>query len=442
MFEGGVRASCPGPSGVEGQQMTAPTSVPTHRGAGPLLALTATQGLSAAGDLVTLTALTIGMQARDGGPLLLTMLVVASLLPGILIGPTLSHLVDRFDAGTVLKVGLLARALLVLSLSVSSDTAVMLLLFLAASTVSVLENPAMLTLAPAVKPEDMEASKVYARLALFRNLGAIAGPVAAGAFVAAGSVQLALALDAASSLVLAAVVQLARLRSSAGKEETRDPLQAAERPGVGRLLRSGDGVGASVWVLAMAILFTAALPVAQAQFMLKDLAMGPTLYGEVLASYAAGRLAASLLASLVTAPARPTTLLLAACLIMGTALATAALVPLVPVIFVVFFLAGAANTQQVLSIRTIVHDATPPAQLGSTFTSLGAVNNSATLLGVIIGGSIAGIASGTTSLLIAGTGTIAAVVIIKLVRSQRQRLPDRSPGDPVFTGKKRWLVKK
>lgn len=102
-----------------------------------------------------------------------------------------------------------------------------------------------------------------------------------------------------------------------------------------------------------------------------------------------------------------------ACLLIGATLSFAALVPIVPVVFGLFFLAGAANTLQVLSIRTIVHDATPPAQLGSTFTSLGAVNNSATLVGVVIGGSIAGIASGTTSLLIAGAGIIAAVLIIR-----------------------------
>lgn len=401
--------------------MSAQALTATRAGSGPLLALAATQGLSAAGDLVTLTALIVGLQARDGGPLLVTLLIVASLLPGILIGPAVSHLMDRFDAGTVLKTGLLARALLVLILSFTTDTVLVLVLFLGASAVSVMENPAILTLAPAVKPEDMETLKVYARLALFRNLGAIAGPVAAGVFIAAGSVQLALILDAVSSLILAAVVHIARLRSSAGIDQGPDPAPGATRTGrngVGRLLQSD--VGASAWMLALAILFTAALPVAQAQFLLKDLAIGPALYGTVLATYAAGRLGASLLSSLVTVPARATTLLTAACLLMGAALASAALVPVVPVVVVSFFLAGAANTQQVLSIRTIVHDATPQARLGTTFTALGAVNNTATLIGVIAGGAIVGIVSGTTGLLFAGAGTIAAVLAVGLVRSRRQ----------------------
>lgn len=394
--------------------MTASSSLGVRRGPGPLLTLSAAQGLSAAGDLVTLTTLTIGLQGRDAGPLLVTMLVIASLVPSILVGPAVAHLVDRYDAAVVLKIGLFARALLVFALSFSTDTTVMLLLFLAASTVSVLENPSMLTLAPAVKPDDMEASKVYARLALFRNLGAIAGPVAAGAFIAAGSVQLALIVDATSSVVLAAAIHLAKLRSIPEQPESQSPgpARSGGASGISRLLRSGGGVGASVWMLAVAILFTAALPVAQAQFLLKDLAMNPTLYGAVLASYAAGRLGASILSSWVTLPTRATAQLTAACLLMGAALALAALVPIVPVVFGLFFLAGAANTLQVLAIRTIVHDATSPTQLGSTFASLGAVNNSATLVGVIIGGSIAGIASGTTSLLIAGTGTFAGVLII------------------------------
>jgi hypothetical protein len=48
---------------------------------------------------------------------------------------------------------------------------------------------------------------------------------------------------------------------------------------------------------------------------------------------------------------------------MGAALASAALIPVVPVVFGLFFLAGAANTLQVLSIRTIVHD--PQASLAA-----------------------------------------------------------------------------
>jgi len=137
----------------------------------------------------------------------------------------------------------------------------------------------MLTLAPAVKPENLEVSRVYARLALFRNLGAIADPVAAGVFIAAGSVQRALVADAVSSVALAAVIHLARLRAIPEELAAQGPVTASRggRSGVRRLLQSGGGVGASVWMLAMAILFTAALPVAQAQFLLKDLSMSPAL---------------------------------------------------------------------------------------------------------------------------------------------------------------------
>ncbi|MDP9903237.1 hypothetical protein [Arthrobacter bambusae] len=60
----------------------------------------------------------------------------------------------------------------------------------------------------------------------------------------------------------------------------------------------------------------------------------------------------------------------------------------------------------------------PPPGLGSTFTALGAVNNTATLVGVIGGGSMAGIASGTTSLLLADIGSIAAIIHIRLGRTQ------------------------
>lgn len=398
--------------------MAVTTPLAMRSAVGPLLMLSAAQGLSAAGDLMTLTALTVSLQGRESGPVLVTLLIVASLVPSILVGPRVSHLVDRFDAAAILKIGLIARALLVFALSCSSDTTVTLLMFLAASTVSVLENPGMLTLAPAVRPDHMEVSKVYARLALFRNLGAIAGPVAAGVFIANGSVQLALVVDAISSVVLAAVIHLARLRAIADEQASQDPVPASRggRSGVRRLLQSTGGVGASVWMLAMAILFTAALPVAQAQFLLTDLSMSPALYGAVLATYAAGRLGASILSSFATLPLRANTQLTAACLAMGASLALVALFPVVPVVFGLFFLAGAANTLQVLSIRTIVHDATPSSQLGSTFTSLGAVNNGATLIGVALGGSIAGIASGTLGLLIAGTGTIATVLIIHFRR--------------------------
>lgn len=380
--------------------------------------------MSAAGDTMTLTALTIALQSREASTLLVTCLVIASLLPSMAIGPALSWLFVRYDVAIVLKPGLLVQALLTLVLAATTNSALMITLFLLINTASVLESPALLTLAPVTKPIHWETPVVYARLALFRNMGAIAGLVLAGALIALGSVQLALVIDAATSLVLATTIHITRM-SSSPDPSPNDEQNVSGYRAVAQLFTGKDHVGPAVWMLALAILFTAALPVAQAQFLLEDLSFSPAFFRVVLATYAAGRFTAALFGSTMKIPIRPISLLIGASLLMGLSLTAAAVVPADPVIFVAFFLAGASNTQQVLSIRSIIHDGVSQGRLASAFTSLGAVNSTATLIGVAAGGALIGLTSGSAALLIAGCGTLAATLITTVIMRQRSGLGPR-----------------
>ncbi len=382
------------------------------------------QGVSAGGDTMTLTVLTVLAQANGQGTLHVMLILVASLVPGILLGPKLSFLLSKYTPGTVLKFGLVARAALIFALMLIPSFAPALALFFAATLVSVLETPAILALASANKPADLPGSKLFGRISLARNLGTIAGPLTAGMLIGLGTPWLAFAIDATTSIALATAVHLTRITSKT-KPDDRDSSPARAWQSVADLIRGGGPAVSALWMLALAILFTASLPVAQVAFLIGELRFDPGLYGIVISCYAAGRLLASLLGSAVEYPWSQKTLLASAGIVMGISLAGASLTTIPALIFLAFFAAGMANTQQVLSIRTIIHDNVPEERIGTAFTALGAINNSATLIGVVLGGSLISILGGKNGLLLAGLCTLAATFVIVLL-TQKTRIPPRT----------------
>ena len=371
------------------------------------------QGVSAGGDTMTLTVLTVLAQANGQSTLQVMLILMSSLVPGILVGPQLSFLLLRHSSATILKLGLMARGMLIFLLILAPDFAPTLALFFAATLVSVLETPAILALASANRPAELPSSKLFGKISLARNLGTIAGPVAAGMLIGFGLPWLAFAIDAGTSVALAAAVQLTRINSN---QQTKGRQEAVIKAwqSVAELIRGGGPAVSAVWMLALAILFTASLPVAQVAFLVGELKFDPSLYGIVISCYAAGRLFASLLGSTVEYPWTQKSLLTAAGILMGISIAGASLTTIPALIILAFFAAGMANTQQVLSIRTIVHDTVPEKRIGMAFTALGSINNSATLLGVVLGGSIISIIGGKNGLLLAGLCTLIATFVILL----------------------------
>lgn len=74
--------------------------------------LTAAQGVSAAGDGVTVVALLLALQEQGASAYVVSALVLVELLPSVFLGPVLAPLLDRFETARVVSVTLALRALI------------------------------------------------------------------------------------------------------------------------------------------------------------------------------------------------------------------------------------------------------------------------------------------------------------------------------------------
>ncbi|NLW14138.1 MAG: MFS transporter [Trueperella sp.] len=379
----------------------------TTSGVSAFWVLTLGQAVAAAGETATLTALTLALQL-DGGTAWVTALIVGSFLPAVVLARPVSSLFDRFPALSVLQYSLVVRIFGTAAVAFSITAGHMvfaLCLFVITRAAIVGENPAVLAVAPRLASPAADTQIVYARLAASRNLGAIAGPIIAGALIATLPFWTVLVFDAAAALAMVAAVVFVRCSVSTDFTRSKPSVETSRRTSlvVDLLLRSR--AAPYVFVLALAILFTSILPVAQSAFFIDERGLSATEFGLIVGAYACGRLVAAAIGSIVTWPHRASTALALATISMGVGLATSTAPTPLPVVLLCFVIAGYANTLQVLSIRTLIHDSTAPDRIPQTFTALGAINNTATLIGTIGGGLLIGAVTGGSALLIAGTAT-------------------------------------
>ncbi|WP_369744492.1 MFS transporter [Paenarthrobacter sp. AMU7] len=384
----------------------------SRTGSGVKLNLLAfSQGLSSVGASMTTVALMLAFQSAGASTWTVTLLLVLSLLPSVVLGPLVAPWLDRIETTKILSTTLTLRGCIGIAIAFTSDVTGLLVLLGVASVVSVIDGPAMTLLVPKVQKPGAEPMTAFARMETFRSMGIVLGPLLAGVLVDQLGSRIVLLIDAGSFLLVAAVIVLLGVRRY--PPENKRPTQ----PSWFKQVAAGpQSVGKDALVrtatlsLAGAIIFTALLTVAQIYFVRTDLQASATIYGGIVAVHALGRfLAATFVAPKVPVAQQPRMLFWSG-MLMGAALLTVALGHSIVLAFVGFLLTGAANSLQALAIRSIVHDRLDHSILGRAFSSIGALNNGATLLGATAGAPLVALLGGAGTLAVAGIGTMAATL--------------------------------
>ncbi len=410
----------------------------SRTGSGAKLNLLAfSQGLSSLGGSMTTVALMLSFQTAGASTWAVTLLLVLSLLPSVVLGPWLAPWLDRIEITKILTATLTLRGCIGIAIAFATDVTALLVLLGTASVVSVIDGPAMTLLVPKVQKPGLEPVTAYARMESFRSMGIVLGPLLAGLLVDQLGSRIVLLLDAGSFLLVAAVIVL--LGVSRYPPENKRPTQPSW---FAQVAAGPQSVGKDALVrtatlsLAGAIIFTALLTVAQIYFIRTDLQASATIYGGIVAVHALGRfLAATFIAPKIPVVHQPKMLFYSG-MLMGAALLTVALGHSIILAFVGFLLTGAANSLQALAIRSIVHDRLDHSTLGRAFSSIGALNNGATLLGATAGAPLVAILGGAGTLAIAGLGTMAATLAAgpRLIRKPTQKKTDAGERDPQPVG--------
>ncbi len=208
-------------------------------------------GQSALGTGAALVALLIIALERFESPWAIGLILLADVVPGMLLGPVFGAVADRWSRRTCVIVADVIRVVAFAGLVVADDFALTVGFALVAGIGTALFQPASLAALPGlVDPARLPAAtSLYGAL---MDVGFVAGPAIAAAFMLAGGPEAVLAANAvtfAISALLLASIRFGDVPAS-GEEE-------ATRPSLIRDVRAGLAVAARIPGLRLLLLASA-----------------------------------------------------------------------------------------------------------------------------------------------------------------------------------------
>jgi predicted MFS family arabinose efflux permease len=257
-------------------------------------------------------------------------------------------------------------------------------------------------------------------------VAAVGGSALAGILVTEAGLAVALLVDAASFLVIAAVLALTQdLPKPVGKtERSIDRLRAGLAFARGnervRLLLGGQS-------LAL-ILFTLIIPI-EVIYAKESLGSTSAGFGFLLASWGAGIVIGSLIYTIVRDRSAALLILLSTAAI-GLAYLGMAAAQSLAIACLLSVLGGAGNGVQWVSVMTALQEATPPDYQARVVGLLESALAAMPGVGYLIGGGLTALGSPRTAYAVAGAGTLVLVLVAMVVlRQMRLDRPRRRQED-------------
>jgi MFS family permease len=377
-------------------------------------------GLSALGDWLALVPLTLHFEETTGSGMTIALLYVAFWAPSVVLAGPAGLLADRYDPRRVLLLASVAQATVAVALALVAGTALMLALAVLLGIGFAAAQPAEFALVPRVAGE-ARLAVANGRVETARYAGFAVGPVIGGMLAAAGGLEIAMLVNAATFLVIGAVAVVVRCPHL---EFCLVPEQVEGRAWTGAKYLFQDRVLAVVMTVAfVSLLFMTTQWAANVFFVKDDLGLGDFGYGLVLTSWTVGMaLGATLLPRRIATGALALGALVAI-VVQGFGLAgpTLWLVPALAVAF--FFVGGVAHGTKNVLIRTLIHERVPSALHGRAFAAYNGLRNGAELVALVAGGLLVTALGARWTMLLAGTIPMAAGVIALAVTRRRLSEP-------------------
>ena len=377
-------------------------------------------GISALGDFMAIFPLVLHVQQRTGSGFAVSALIFALWGPVVLASGVAGAIVDRFENRRILIVISLAQASVVAAMLVAVDSlwALLPLMMLLGFGVAV-SQPAEFALVPAAAGPNTDSARANGLMETTRSIGFTAGPVVGGALGAGGLLWLALALNAASFLVVAAAALRLRARR---RPECLGGAKSAVRAREGFVFLGHERdivitLGGAVTALALFSISVTAEP-----FFVSDvLRAGGLAYGVLLSSWTVGMAAGAAGLAHRVGRVQLAAGSLAAVALQGLGIAGAALAPILWVALIGFSFGGVAHGVKNVLLRTLIHERAPDELRGRAFAAYNGARNGAELGALVLGGIAVGALGARAALLVAGLGpaTIGAACLLLLVTRRR-----------------------
>ncbi len=351
-------------------------------------------GLSAFGDFLLWVPLALHIEATTSSAFAVAAFFLALFGPVVVLGGVAGRLADRVENRRLLIMASLAQAVTVAAMvPASGSLAAVLALAVLLGAGNAISQPAEFSLVPAAAGDQVARANGVVEAA--RYLGMAVGPIAGGALAAAGLLEVALVVDAATfaAVALAATLLRARRHGAGGKAPAREGFAYLTADPVLRLT-----LGAAV----AALLFFS-ITIAAELFYVRDvLHASETAYGLLVTSWTLGMVLGAVGLARRVPPARLAVAALAGVAVQGLGIAGAAAVPLLLAAFAGFTLGGVAHGVKNVVIRTLIHERVPDALRGRAFAGYNAARNAAELGALGAAGVLIGAIGAQPALLLAG----------------------------------------
>ena len=390
------------------------------------------------GNLITVTALVLYLEASDASGTAVGILLLARSLPMVL-GPLTGAVADRVDQRKLMVLCDIGQAALVGSIALFLPPFPVLVALVAVSSVfSTLFLPAGRSAVPAlVDPEDLTPAN--ALLGSSFNLSFAAAPALGGILVAVAGFRAALLIDVATFLISAFfLLKIAPLppapvsdeNISSGIQkflgEVREGLSYISRHRVVRAVALG---------MFLSVAFAAMDNVALVFLTRDTLGSGEAGFGLALSAWGVGMVVTPLL--LLRRGSRVSTrfVLLVGLGLMGTGQMLTGLAPSLTLAMIMMALGGAGNGLENVATDTLIQKNVDRPMLGRVFGTVYGAIFLGESLAYALGGPLLDLTTPRAVLIVAGSGVLVTLILVSLLlgRSEdqrRQNNSNRRPAEP------------
>jgi MFS family permease len=363
-------------------------------------------GVSAAGDLAAVSALAVSLAHRTGSGVLVAALFAANWLALAAAASWGGALVDRGDARRLLAAASLLQAAITAALATTSAPAVTLALVAVLGLGAAVALPAEFALVGAIAAGSVGAGRANAHVETARSAGYLVGPLLGTSLAATAGVGAALAVDAASFVVVAAGALALHVRrpgqsAAAARPRARD----------GILLLAGDRVLSTVTAVLVGSLLAMSTSISADVFFGATLGAGSAGLALLLTAWTAGMLAGSLVAAPRIPPKALAVTAVAATALQGAGKLGAAAVGLLVPVLLLYAAGGAGHGIKNVTARALIHERIAPEAHGRTFAAYAALRNCAELAALAAGGFLVDALGGRTTILLAGAATTVVAAV-------------------------------
>jgi Na+/melibiose symporter-like transporter len=373
-------------------------------------------GVSALGDWVAIVALGLHVKDLTDSGLAVAALWVCLFGPSVLVAGWAGLLVDRIEATRLLAAASAVGALAAVAVAFSDALAPVLVLTTVLGVVFATSSPAEFSLVPLLSDED-RIQEANGHIETARYLGFGIGPLLGGLLFAAGGLELAMLVDAATfAAVAVAALALRVRRNPAARAEHEAPPRA--RDGIAFLFR--DRLLSLAMIVAFAsLLFMSAVWVGELFFVEDVLGRGEVSYGAWLSIWTLGMAFGAMLLSRRIAAAAVAAAGLIAATVQGAALALPALWLSFAFMLACGLIGGTAHGVKNVMFRSLIHVRVPANLHGRAFAAYNGIRNTAELGAFAAGGVLVALIGARGTLAYAGglsalAGLIGVLALLRM----------------------------